>query len=177
MISATHRPLLCGGQGAGGATRPVLPCWQNRRLLRPRSGVYPVTVRPTPANLVIVAVLVFQLAIGLHWQMMHAAVLPAQLQAAGAEAAEHCPAHQAKPPGSAEAHGATVSPHAASLHHGAGHQHECCLSPGCQCHCAQSPMSVGLRVTRLVTPATVSPVLDARTPTTRANELFRPPIA
>jgi hypothetical protein len=103
-----------------------------------------------PANWVIAALLIFQLAIGLQWQTAQAAVAPPERGMNGMGAGQ-CPDHANK--------------------------HDCCRSLGCQCHCAQSPGMQDLTRPRADLSSTLQlPVLAARRPVARSNELFRPPI-
>jgi len=98
--------------------------------------------------------MMFQLVIGLQWQVAHAGVTPPEQQASLREAG-HCPAHN--------------NPAA---------KHDCCRSLGCQCHCAQSPVVLDLPMTSAAPSSfLLLPVVDARPSATRENEFFRPPIA
>jgi hypothetical protein len=101
-------------------------------------------------NWVIAAFLMFQLAIGMQWQVAHADMAASERQTSGVDAG-HCPGHAA---------------------------HDCCGSNDCQCHCAQGPAVLDLSPASAVCSASLLlPVFDARPPVARTNELFRPPIA
>jgi hypothetical protein len=111
-------------------------------------------VRIRPANWMIAALAMLQLATGLHWQVAHAAVQTG-----------HCPAHA----------GASTS--APSSHTNPADKHDCCGSQGCQCHGAQSPVVLALPWTGAVSALPLLPVFDTRRPVAPATEFFRPPIA
>lgn len=117
-----------------------------------------------------VGLVMFQLAIGLQWKQAQAGA------AAGEVAAGHCAAHAHAAVGKATRLGGGVSS-ASSTQQIPGTQHDCCRSPGCQCHCVQTPVMTALT---LGSPALSSarrvPVFDARLPVARTNQLFRPPI-
>jgi hypothetical protein len=111
-------------------------------------------------NWVIAALLMFQLAVGMQWQVAHADMAASERQTSGVDAG-HCPGH--------------ASSHATST---PVHKHDCCGSNDCQCHCAQGPAVLNLSPASAVCSASLLlPVFDARHPVARTNELFRPPIA
>lgn len=118
------------------------------------------------------AVLIFQLAVGMHWPLAQAGSLPEPLPTTSA-AAQLCPEHATR------VHTPTVS----STHHVLPHQqtsqkkHDCCRSAGCQCHCTFTPASDAIDVSVALTSAYLLPALDLRAATERPDELFRPPIA
>jgi hypothetical protein len=108
-------------------------------------------MRNRPANWVIPVLLMFQLVIGVQWQVAHANIAPPERQVSGVDA-RNCPGH--------------------------AHKHDCCGSLDCQCHCAQAPAVLNLSSARVVGSASfLLPLFDARPPVARTNELFRPPIA
>jgi len=122
---------------------------------------------------VIAALLMFQLAIGLQWQMAQAdEVTPdQQINSAGAG---HCPTHQAT---DSRTH-ATTPTSSLSSHNSPAPKHDCCHGLGCQCQCAQSPGVLDLPVaSAALSLSLLLPVFDARPPVKRTNEFFRPPIA
>jgi len=121
-------------------------------------------MRTRPANWMIAASLMLQLAIGLQWQLAHAAVVPAQRQVNGTDAG-HCPGHAGR---------LTSAP---SSHVNPAGKHDCCRSQGCQCHSAQSPVLLDLAWTRADSALPPLPVVDARRAVARTTEFFRPPIA
>jgi hypothetical protein len=103
------------------------------------------------SNWVIAALLMFQLVIGMQWQVAHAEMAPPERQASGAET-RHCPDHPSK--------------------------HDCCGSLDCQCHFAQAPGVLDLPLASVFgSTSFLLSVFDARSPVARINELFRPPIA
>jgi len=106
------------------------------------------------------ALLMFQLAIGLQWQVAHAIAAPPEWQASGMDA-RHCPVHPAP-----------------SSHDNPAHKHDCCGSLDCQCTFAQGPAVLDLPPSRVVLPASfLLSFVNARPPVARTNEVFRPPIA
>jgi len=135
-----------------------------------------VFVRRRPANFLLLAVLVFQLAFGLQGPLARASadIAPGHLSASGA-VAQHCAEHAADA-SSAQVHlqGAPDpvqgSPDSS--------KHDCCQTFGCQCLCSYTPMLAGL-VAIGAAPLFVRllPALDARVVTTRVSEFLRPPIA
>ena len=134
-------------------------------------------VRNRSAIGVIAALLMFQLAFGLQWEVARAVVSPPERQMDGMEAG-HCPAHASKDSRTNSGRGAGAPTSAPSLHHNPANKHDCCRSLGCQCHCAQSPGSLDLPLAgAALSPSLQLPVFDARPPVARSNELFRPPIA
>jgi hypothetical protein len=139
-------------------------------------GVGLRTVRNRPANWVIAAQLMLQLAIGLQGQVARALAPPPERQMNGMEAG-HCPGHASVDSTIDEGGGAGKSTSAPSSDNPAK-KHDCCRSLGCQCHCAQTPGVLGSTRSRAAFSAwTLVPVFDAQPPVTRTNELFRPPIA
>jgi len=134
-------------------------------------------MRNRPANWVITALLMLQLAIGLQWQVAHAAAAPPEPQMNGMEAG-HCPGHQPKDSRTVEGGGAGASSSAPSSRDNPANEHDCCRSVGCQCHYAQSPGVLDLpRTSAAFSTLLLLPVFDARPPVARTNRLFRPPIA
>jgi len=136
-------------------------------------------MRNGPANWVITALLMLQLAVGLQWQVANAATVPPERQKNGMETG-HCPGHghQSRDSRTVEGGGAGASTSAPSSHDNPANKHECCRSVGCQCHYAQSPGVLGLpRTSAALSALLLSPVFDAQPPVARTNKLFRPPIA
>jgi hypothetical protein len=134
------------------------------------------------ANWVLTALLMLQLALGLQWQVAHAAAAPPEPQTGGMEAggteAGHCPGHRPKDSRSVDGGGAGASTSAASSHDNPANKHDCCRSVGCQCHYAQSPGVLDLpRTIAAFSALLLLPVFDAQLPVARTNRLFRPPIA
>jgi len=126
-----------------------------------------------PANWVIAALLMLQLAIGLQWQMAQADAITSDRQMSTAEAG-HCPTHQAKDSRT----DASTPTSSLSSHNNPAPKHDCCHTLGCQCHCGQTPGVLDLPLARAaLSPSLLQPVFDARPPVTRTNEFFRPPIA
>jgi hypothetical protein len=113
-------------------------------------------MRNRPANWMIAALLMLQLTFGLQWQVAHAVVVSEP---------GHCPGHA----------GASTS--APSSQHNPADKHDCCRSQGCQCHCAQTPVTLDLPWTGAVAALPLLPVFDAWRPVAPTTELFRPPIA
>jgi hypothetical protein len=147
-------------------------------------GISPITrqgctlriVRNRPANWVTTALLLFQLAIALQWQVAHASMALPERQASGIDA-RHCPDHPSKASRTGERLRAEAST-SAPPHNDPAHQHDCCGSLDCQCHGAQGPGALDLPVASAVGSASfLLPVFDARPPVARTNEVFRPPIA
>jgi hypothetical protein len=135
------------------------------------------TVRNRPANWVIAALLMFQLAIGLQWQVAQAVVNPPERPMNRMEAG-HCPTHPSKDSGTDEGRGAGASTSAPSPHSTPASKHDCCGSSGCQCHCAQSATALERSlVSAALSTSLLLPILDKRPPVPRASALFRPPIA
>jgi hypothetical protein len=134
-------------------------------------------MRNRPANWVIAALLILQLAIGLQWQGAHAAVALPEPQKNRMEAG-HCPGHHSSDSRTVEEGGAGASTAAPSSHDSPGNKHDCCRSVGCQCHYAQNPGVLDLPRARAVFSTLVlQPGFGARPPVARTNKLFRPPIA
>jgi hypothetical protein len=124
------------------------------------AGCTLVTMCTRFGNWVIAALLMFQLAIGMQWQVAHPDMAASERQTSGVDAG-HCTGH--------------ASSHATST---PVHKHDCCGSNDCQCHCAQGPAVLNLSPASAVcSTSLLLPVFDARPPVARTNELFRPPIA
>ena len=126
----------------------------------------------------IAALLMFQLVIGMQWQVAHADMAPPERQPSGMDAS-HCPSHASKDSRTDE-RGGPVSTTASPSHvtSAPAHKHDCCGSLNCQCHCAQAPGVLNLPLTSVVCSASLPlPSFDARPPVARTNELFRPPIS
>jgi hypothetical protein len=125
----------------------------------------------------VIALLMFQLAIGLQWQVAHAVVVPPERQMNSMEAG-HCPGHRSKDSRADEGRGAGASTNAPSSHDDSANKYDCCRSLGCQCHYAQSPGVLDLpRTSAAFSAVFLLPVFESRPPVARTNELFRPPIA
>ena len=134
-------------------------------------------VRGRPSNRMIAALLIFQLAIGLQWQVAHALVVPPERQMNSMDA-RHCLTHPSKDSRTDERRAAGVSTSAPSSHDDPAHPRGCCGSLDCQCQCAQGPVVLDLPLASVVFPAAfLLPFVNARPPVARTNELFRPPIA
>ena len=134
-------------------------------------------MRRSPVGWVITALLMFQLAFGLQWQVARAVEVPPEQPTSGMEGG-HCPAHQAKRSGADEGLDANTSTSPQSSHNHAAPKHDCCRSLGCQCHCAQSPGVLDFpRAGAPVSSSFFSSICDARPPVSRTNDFFRPPIA
>jgi hypothetical protein len=133
-------------------------------------------VRRRPASYLIYAVLVFQLAVGMHWPLAQAASVREQVHSSNAEA-EHCPEHASL------GKGIYAGQHAGSADRVPSHsqnplqKHDCCRSAGCQCYCTYAPGIADLAGLRIVKSGYFLPALDSRVATTRPDEFFRPPIA
>jgi hypothetical protein len=134
------------------------------------------TVRNGSSTLLIAALLMFQLAFGVHWQLANAAtVLP--VQGMNALDGEHCPVHHPQPSEADQRLGAQSRSHVPAFPHAPINKHDCCRSLGCQCHSTQSPALIELPIVS-VSPASLRvPVFDARNPAAPTSEFFRPPIA
>jgi hypothetical protein len=134
-------------------------------------------VRNRPANWAIAALVIFQLAIGLQWQTAQAVVAPPEREMNGMGAGD-CPDHSSKDSRANQERSAGAPMSSPSWHHNPANKHDCCRSLGCQCHCAQSPGTLDLPLAgAALSPTLQLPILDARPPVARSNELFRPPIA
>jgi len=134
-------------------------------------------VRKKFVNKMIAALLLFQLAFGLPWQVVHAIVVSPEMQTSGIDA-KHCPDHPSKDLKADKGIRAATSTSAPSSHHGPAPKHDCCGSLGCQCHCAQSPGVLNLSLASVVFSSPyLLPFADAQLPVARTNEFFRPPIA
>jgi hypothetical protein len=146
---------------------------QSAILLPALVGVSSTAMRRTPLNLLTIALLMFQLAIGLQWQVAYAEDVPAE-QGTNAVPGEHCKSHAAKA-AAREIQGAqTRGPLFSKKAFG---KHDCCRSAGCQCHCAQYLATLNLPVAKPHLPSAPLPAFNLRAPATRTDELFRPPIA
>jgi hypothetical protein len=131
------------------------------------------------ANWVIAVPLMFQLVIGVQWQVAHANIAPPERQVSEVDA-RNCPGHVSKDSRTDERRGARASTSASSFHGTCtpAHKHDCCGSLDCRCHCAQATAVLNLSSARVVGSASfLLPLFDARPPVARTNELFRPPIA
>ena len=105
----------------------------------------------------LIAMLTFQLSIGLQWPVAHAAAATPEGQSRGV-VPEHCPGH------------ATHTTKSAS-------QHGCCGSSGCHCQVAPSllaPELPSVSATHFVLPQ--RPAVVTSPPVARPTEPFRPPI-
>jgi hypothetical protein len=128
------------------------------------------------ANWVITALLMFQLAIGLQWQVVHAVGTLPERQMSSMESG-HCPSHETLVLGAGEGLHAGTSTSPRSPPNEPAPKHDCCHSVGCQCHCAQSPGVLDLPVaSAALSSSLLLPIFDARPPIARTNEFFRPPI-
>jgi hypothetical protein len=132
-------------------------------------------MRKRRVNKVMAALLLFQLAFGLQWQVAHAIVLSPDMQASGIGAP--CPDHATKDSTANNGTRAAASG-APSWQYGPAPKHDCCSSLGCQCHSAQCPAVLNLSPAKVVCsyPCRL-PITDAPPPVARLNEFFRPPIA
>ena len=130
-------------------------------------------MRKRRVNRVIAALLLFQLAFGLQWQVAHAIVVFPDMQASGID----CPDH-ATQDSTADKGTRAATSEAPSSKNGLAPKHDCCGSVGCQCHSAQSPAVLSLSPASTVLSSHAQlPFADARPPVERLNEFFRPPIA
>ena len=112
-------------------------------------------------SLLVSSVLVFQLAVGMHWPVALTTSIP-QHPLANSSHAEHCPGHPA--------------PRQRSTPLGA--KHDCCRSAGCQCHCTYTVGITDLPGMSIDAPSTGVPTIAAALViAARPDELFRPPIA
>ena len=117
------------------------------------AGVRLNAMRNRPANWVIAALLMLQLAIGLSGRAAYAGSLP-EHPMSGAMEAVHCPGHQSST------------------------KHDCCRSLGCQGHSALSPGVLNLPPSRVAfSSLDLLSTCNARPAVARTNEFFRPPIA
>jgi hypothetical protein len=125
------------------------------------------------AKALLLAVLAFQLAIGMYVPIARAASLSAMAQSSGAAA---CPEHakvglaeRAGLPDADVAHPPSQQPPL---------KHDCCRSAGCQCHCSYSPAIADFAEVRAPTSSSYPlATLRVRLAATRPGGLFRPPIA
>jgi hypothetical protein len=138
-------------------------------------------VRRGPGSLAILAVLVFQVAVGMYLPTARALSMQRQPPLTGASA-PHCPEHSGEQVGSAAA-GVRAS-HAASSERMPAHpqsplkKHACCAAAECQCHCTAAPMNCDLAsVTVVVVTVPPLPALAMRAVPWRLDQSFRPPIA
>lgn len=134
-------------------------------------------MRNRPANWVIAALLMLELAVGLQWQVAHAAAALPDPQKNTVEAG-HCPGHRSSDSRSIEGGGTGAASGAPSAQDDSGNKHDCCRSVGCQCHYAQNPGVLDLpRASAVFSTLLLQPMFGARLPVARTNKLFRPPIA
>jgi hypothetical protein len=134
-------------------------------------------VRNRSANWIIAALVMFQLAVGLQWQTAQAVGASPDRQMDGMEAG-HCPAQSSKDSTTDQGYGAGAPTSAPSSHNHPAGKHDCCRSLSCGCYCAQSPTALDRPLpSHALSTSVLLPILDARTPVARSNELFRPPIA
>jgi hypothetical protein len=125
----------------------------------------------------ITALLMFQLAFGLQWQVAQAVVAAPERQM-GAMEDGHCPAHLLKASRIDEGRSAGSSTRAPSSHSQPAQKHDCCRSLGCQCHYGQGAAMLDPPLaSATVSASLLLPAFCARAPVARTNELFRPPIA
>ena len=116
--------------------------------------------RCTPAQLLLFALLAFQLALGLqqsagapHPDTAHYSAHGAMSMSASNDGA--CPLHTPTP----------------------DDKHDCCKSSGCQCQCGSVSLAVNLDAPKGIPASTqVQPVTTVRFPTAPPDTLFRPPI-
>ena len=132
-------------------------------------------MRPlTAARWFLIAGLTFQLGIGWHWPVAHAAVTTPAGQSHGMMP-EHCPGHAAHTPMSAsQSHADAGSAWRDPSHN----PHDCCGSFGC--HCQGVPSLVAPELPRVSATPGVVPLRAAvvtSPPLARPTEPFRPPIA
>jgi hypothetical protein len=126
---------------------------------------------------VMAALLMLQLVIGMQWQVAHANMSALERQASGVDA-RHCPDHPSKGSRTEERRGAQASTSTPTSHNTPAHHHDCCGSLDCQCQGAQGAGALDLPLASVDGSASLLlPIVDARSPVSRANELFRPPIA
>lgn len=133
-------------------------------------------VRNRSTNWVITALLMFQLAIGLQWQVAHAVEAAPERQMSSMESG-HCPGHHAQVSDTDKGLHGSPSASPRSTPNQQVPKHDCCHSVGCQCHCAQPPGALDLP--GVSTAPSSSPslsIFDARPPVARMNQFFRPPI-
>jgi hypothetical protein len=126
------------------------------------------------ARWLLIAMLTFQLSIGLQWPVAYAAVATPEGQSDGM-VTEHCPGHAADTPKSASQSRADAG---SASHDPAHNPHDCCGSLGCYCHGVPTLLAPELScasTTRFVLP--MRPAAVASQPVARPTELFRPPIA
>lgn len=139
-------------------------------------------VRRRPGSLAILAVLVFQVAVGMYLPTARALSMQRQLPLTSARA-QHCSEHSSREQvGSA---GASVRASQAALSERMpAHpqsplkRHTCCGAAECQCHCAAAPMNCDLAsVAVVVVTVPPLPALAMRAVPWRLDQSFRPPIA
>jgi hypothetical protein len=142
-----------------------------------------LSVRSRPFKFALLILLVFQLALGLQVQGVHASDMYAGASHAGAGhigAAGHA--------GAAAGHVGTgravVPPHVdCPMHAGTDKQapmgtHGCCRASACQCHCVNPPAAVELpALANIATSVAVPSLADAQFVAPRIDEFLRPPIA
>jgi hypothetical protein len=126
----------------------------------------------------LLAVLIFQLAVGMFLPIAHGASGSAILQSTQASADEQaCPEHPGK--GSMAHPAGNQSPvDPSGRHPGPVPNHDCCHSFGCLFHCGHAPVAAELVAVRVVrTVNDVLPPASTGAVAIRPHELFRPPIA
>src|SRR4051812_33330505 len=123
-------------------------------------------MRRRPLNLLITALLMFQLAIGMQWQSAHAEVGPVG-QGMNSPHEEHCSSHQLSADGAGkirgEQTGGRFSPH------GTFGKHDCCHSAGCQCNFAQQLATLSLLIAGPQPASVLLPTVNSRTPAMRST--------
>jgi hypothetical protein len=133
------------------------------------------SVRRRVPKLIITALLMFQLAIGLQWQVAYAAVSPPERAMSGLQE-QPCPSHQARAGEAQEMLGAKASTGVPFSPHGTFGKYDCCRTSSCQCHCAQPLAALDLPIGGALLPSVLLPTLNLRISATRSTEFFRPPI-
>jgi hypothetical protein len=148
-------------------------CCEGRLNRRVRIRGKLVAVGHRPRVFVLYVVLMFQLAIGMHWPAALAVPLPTP---ASGVSAGHCPMH---PAALAPEERAVRTVRAARTgSHDLLRKHECCRTPGCQCQCAFPAMSAEpTLLDHVPASAAVVPCEAAPAANWRSDESLRPPIA
>jgi hypothetical protein len=115
----------------------------------------------------------FQLAVGMYWPGARAAPMASPPPGT---VVEHCPDHFARlAPG---AHANPTAPAASTYARDLLKKHDCCSTPGCQCHGAFTAVSTELTVPgSIAVAAWVLPGAQAPAADWRSDESLRPPIA
>lgn len=137
-------------------------------------------VRPGPKSFILYAVLVFQLAVGMHLPIAQAIASASDGPAAQVigSSAPACPEHAAKVATPRAAHVSAVTGSGAHAQQSPLNRHSCCNSVGCQCHCSYTPVAPDLTAfSTVVGFSYLIPASEPRIASTRLHELFRPPIA